>query len=217
MADEQVLSAIDSPAGRLVGRLTNLSEVRPDEPRNFRGEYPGWLLWTPPQILNFTHYRLRVDQDDEDPNYEISSGATSLQIFKGRRFQLSTYNATNGLESGKVDLEYDTEADLVLYINESLAEEEVQVNYTMDAASYAIPLAPYPQVGLNLTVFLAQDATGSRVPSWDASFINAPTTGLDGTADTLTVVQFVYRRIAGSTSGADAWYCVGYLTGLTTL
>lgn len=208
---------VDTPAGQLIAQLTNLDQRVPEIPPSFIGEYPGWLTWEAPELQNFTHFRLRVDQDSGDPDYEFPSGQRAVQIFRGRTFFLTAYNSTNGLESPMKVLAYDTEADLVQYVNESLAEEQVQVNYTMDSGSYAIPLAPYPQPGIRLTVFLTQDATGGRLPVWDSSFKNAPTTALDGTPSTLSVVDFVYRKVAGLPSGDDAWYCVGYETGLTTV
>jgi hypothetical protein len=210
-------SAVDSSSGRLAARLATLTKARPEEPRNFRGAYPGWLTWAPPQIKNFTHYRLRVGHDDSDPDFQFPNGTIAIQLFKGTQFFISTYNDTNNQESGRVQLEYDADGDLRGAIREGLAEEEVHVNTTMTAATHPVVNLPHPQPGLRLTVFLTQDASGSRTPSWPAFVLNAPTTAIDPTADTLSTIELVYRKVAGSPSGSDAWYCVNYQTGLSVL
>jgi len=205
----KIESAVDSSAGRLAARLTVLTDRRPDEPRNFTGSYPAYLSWTPPQAKNFTHYRLRIGHDDGDPDYEFPSGQLAIQIFYGSKFVLTTYNDTNGLESGPVVLEYDTLADLATAISGGLSDTDVTAEYTMDSSPYAIPCVPSPQSGVRLTVFLAQDATGGRTPSWASCYKNAPTTEIDGTASTLSVVGFSYR--------SGSWYRDSFETGLPTL
>lgn len=205
----KIESAVDSSPGRLTARLTKLSDRRPDEPRNFAGTYPAYLSWTPPQIKDFTHYRLRIDHDDGPPDMEFPSGQIGIQLFVGSRFFLTTYNDTNGLESGPVVLEYDTLADLTTAISGGSADTDVTAEYTMTSSPYAIPCVPSPQSGVRLTVFLAQDATGGRTPSWASCYKNAPTTEIDGTASTLSVVGFSYR--------SGSWYRDSFETGLPTL
>jgi hypothetical protein len=218
--DEELVAPVADTAAveQLIARVGKFSDFRPDPPRDFHGFPYGWLTWLAPQRDNFTHYRLRVDHDDELPDYEMPSGQTALQIFRGRTFFLTTYNQSNGYESPRQPLHYDAEADLRAAVAESLAEEEVHVNYTMTGGGlFAIPLSPYPHPGLRLVVFLAQDASGGNTPDWDTNFKNAPTTDIDGAADTLSVIEFTYRKIAGLPSGEDAWYCTNFQTGLSTL
>lgn len=188
----KIESATDSRAGQLAARLTTLTVRRPDEPRNFAGSYPGYLSWTPPQEKNFTHYRLRIDHDDADPDYEFTAGQLGIQLFIGSRFFLTTYNDTNGLESGPAVLEYDAAGDLTTVITGGSGETEVTAYYEMTSGPYAIPCTPSPQSGIELIVLLKQDATGGRTPSWASCFKNAPTTEIDGTASTLSMVGFSY-------------------------
>lgn len=218
--EEEVLEAPDSDIvglQQLVARVSNFSDFRPEPPRDFVGYLYGWLTWLAPQRENYTHYRLRVDHDDGEPDYELPRGHTAIQIFRGRTFFLTTYNQSNGYESPRAVLNYDAEADLRAAITESLAEEEVHVNYTMTSSPFPIPLSPYPHPGLRLIVFLTQDAGGGNTPSWDASFKNAPVADIDPGGDTLSVIEFTYRKVAGSPSGEDAWYCTNFQTGLLTL
>lgn len=191
----KIESAVDSSAGRLTARLTTLTDRRPDEPRNFVGSFPGYLSWTPPQINdNFTHYRLRIGHDDGEPDYEFTSGQLGIQLFIGSVFFLSTYNDTNGLESGPVVLEYDTQSDLLTLVSGggSGGETEVTAYYEMTSGPFPIPCTPSPQSGVELIVILKQDATGGRTPSWASCFKNAPTSQIDGTASTLSMVGFSY-------------------------
>lgn len=188
----KIESAVDSSAGRLTARLTTLTDRRPDEPRDFRGAYPGFLSWSPPQIKDFTHYRLRIDHDDGEPDYEFSAGQIGIQLFVGSRFFLTTYNNTNGLESGPAVLEYDAAGDLTTAITGGSSETEVTAYYEMTSGPYSIPCTPSPQSGIELIVILKQDATGGRTPSWASCFKNAPTTEIDGTASTLSMVGFSY-------------------------
>lgn len=204
----RIESAINSSAGRLAAELTTHTLRRPDEPRNFTGSYPGYLSWSPPQIKDFTHYRLRINHDDGPPDLEFPSGQIAIQLFIGSRFFLTTYNNTNGLESGPVVLEYDTLADLTTAISGGSTETEVTAYYEMDSSPYAIPCTPSPQSGVRLTVILKQDATGGRTPSWASCFKNAPTTEIDGTASTLSMVGFSYY--------GGFWWRDGLETGLPT-
>lgn len=220
MTDEQeviVERVPDRALEQVVARQLKFSDTRPEPPRDFRGFPYGWLTWVAPREDNFTHYRLRIDHDDGLPDYEIPSGHTAIQLFRGRVFFLTTFNVSNSIESAREVLAYDVEADLRTYIAESLREEEVTANYTMTSSPFPIPLAPYPQPGLRLVVFLTQDSGGGNTPSWDAAFKNAPTTDIDPAGDTLSVIDFVYRKEEGLPSGEDAWYCVNFQTGLSTL
>jgi hypothetical protein len=201
----------------MLQRVANIDPRRPEVPLSFQGAFPGWLTWEAPDLQNFTHYRLRVDQDAGLPEYEMPPGQRAIQMFKGRVFFLSTYNAVSRLESPLAVLAYDTEADFRKFAAQIAGGVMVAMNYTMNAASFPIPLNPAPSACFDVTFYLAQDGTGGRVPSWHASFKNAPTTALDGTANTLSWVTFSYRKVAGDPAGDDAWYCVGFDTGLATL
>lgn len=210
----RIESAVESRSGQLTARLTTLTERRPDEPRNFRGSYPGYLSWTPPQIQNFTHYRLRIGHDDGVPDFEFNSGQLGFQIFMGTTFFLTTYNDTNDLESGPVVLEYDVQSDLFALIGgggggSGSGDIEMDAEYTMDSSPYSIPCIPSVQNGARLTVWLTQDATGGRTPSWASCYKNAPTLEIDGTASTLSAVEFKGRN--------GSWYRVGLETGLPTV
>lgn len=197
----------------MTARLTTLTDRRPDEPRNFTGSYPAYLSWSPPQNANFTHYRLRIGHDDGVPDLEFPSGQTGVQLFIGRTFFLTTYNDTNGLESGPVVLEYDVQSDLALLVSGGSGggsgDIEMDAEYTMNSSPYAIPCIPSVQNGARLTVWLTQDATGGRTPSWASCYKNAPTTEIDGTASTLSAVEFKGRN--------GSWYRVGLETGLPTV
>lgn len=207
--EQRIDPAVDNSTGRMVARLTTLTDRRPDEPRNFVGSFPGYLSWSPPQSDNFTHYRIRIGHDDGDADYELSRGQLGIQLFIGSTFFLSTWNETNRLESGMVVLFYDTQSDLTALITGGSTETDVTAEYTMTSSPYPIPCVPSPQSGVRLTIFLAQDATGGRTPSWASCYKNAPTTEIDGTASTLSVIGFSYRN--------SAWYRDSLETGLSTL
>ncbi len=193
-----VKPALDSALGRLLARLKRLSGTRPEPARGFTVEPPGWFYWVAPKNKDFTHYRLRVDHDDGDPDIEMSAGQTRIQLFVGSVFFLTTYNDTNLLESSQVRLDYDASAD-----------RQSSVSLTLTAASTAIPFLPIARDDARLTVFLAQDATGGRAITWAAGFNNAPV-AIDGTPSTLSVVGFVGRN--------SLWYFDGsFATGLATL
>jgi hypothetical protein len=191
-------SAVDSPAGRMAARLALLTDRRPDEPRDFRGSYPGWLEWLPPPTQNFTHFFLRVGHDDGDPDYQFPRFQRSIQIFKGAVFFLSAFNDTNGLESGRVMLEYNAEQDLGSTPGGGTPGEEdnVTVAYLMASGTNPAPvpgsITPTPLK--RLTVFLLQpnDGVGGVAPSWPSIFKNPPTS-LNGTANTQSSVSFTYH------------------------
>ncbi len=89
-------------------------------------------------------------------------------------------------------LEYDTLADLGTAISGGSTDTDVTAYYEMTTGPFAIPCTPSPQSGIRLTVILKQDATGGRTPSWASCFKNAPTSEIDGTASTLSMVGFSY-------------------------
>jgi hypothetical protein len=83
-------------------RMLQVSNRRPDPPRELRfvDNLLSWLA--PPNTTNITHYRIRIDQDGGAPDYEVSAGQRSLQLFRGDTFTVSSYNAISGLESRRV-------------------------------------------------------------------------------------------------------------------
>lgn len=197
------MSAFDSAIGRLVARYLVATEERPGAPRGFTVDpSTNWFTWVPPQKKNFTHYRLRIDHDDGEPDIELSAGNFGIQLTRGSRFWLSTFNAFNGLESSKVLLEFGTSTP---------GGEEITVtaSYTATSSPYPIPCIPTPQSGVRLLVHYLQDGTGGRVPNWASCYKNAPTTEIDGTANTLSVIGF--------TEKSGSWYFDGsFATGLLT-
>lgn len=92
----------------------------------------------------------------------------------------------------------------------------VRMNYTMDSSPFAVQL-PQPSPAHSVIVWLRQDGFGGRQPAWPSIAKNAPTTGIDGTPNTLSWVRFEYETVAGSPAGDDAWYCAGWDTGLAQL
>lgn len=72
----------------------------------------------------------------------------------------------------------------------SSAGASIVESFTMNASPYNITLAASPTVGKILTVILIQDGTGSRVPVWPASCLNAPTS-VYYLAGTKSVIGFV--------------------------
>lgn len=91
----------------LVVRATGITTRRPRAPRELSyDETLGLLSWKAPadRGFPFTHYRIRVDTDGGEPDFELSAGQTSLQFRGSAAIYLSTYNSTNGLESTKVTI-----------------------------------------------------------------------------------------------------------------
>lgn len=198
------MSTFDSALGRLVARNLVATEDRPGAPRGFTVDsVTSWFSWIPPQRQNFTHYRLRIDHDDGDPDLEMSAGTFGVHLFRGSRFWLSTFNSFNGLESSQVMLTFETSAP-----GGTTEDIQVTAEHTLTADT-TIPCIPSPQSGARLLVFIAQDATGGWLITWASCFKNAPT-DLDTTPSTLSVVGFVYK--------GGFWYFDGsFGTGLGTV
>lgn len=210
-------SGIRGRAGRLTARVTGLSQRRPEAPRNFRGRSPGVLSWTapPPTAPPYSHYRIRIDTDAGNPAYELSSGHTEIQILRGSRFVISTYNQANGLESSKVYLNYNAAGDITTGGTIQTEELQVTAETTLSASSTQIPCNPTPTPGVRLVWYIAQDATGGREITWASCYKNAPI-DIDGTASTLSVIAFVAR--IDPADSLYKWYFDGsFSTGLATL
>ncbi len=210
-------SGVRGRAGRLTARVTGLSQRRPEPPRNFRGESPGRLSWTapPPTAPPYSHYRIRVDRDNGEPHYQVSSGQGEIQILYGSRFVLSTYNEANGLESAKVYLNYNAAGDITSGGTTQSEDLQVTSNKTLAASTTQIECNPSPQPGPRLVWNIAQDATGGREITWASCYKNAPV-DIDGTPNTLTVVGFVART--DPSDGTYKWYWDGsFGTGLGSL
>lgn len=90
--------------GNLLKRNLTMSRFRPGRPRSLRFE-DNLLKWQPPADDSaVTHYRLRIDTDSGPPDYEVSAGQTSLQLFRGQSFVLSAYNSITRQESVKIGI-----------------------------------------------------------------------------------------------------------------
>lgn len=209
---DQTESAVNSPIGRLVARVTSISEVRPSAPVDFRADSTtSTLQWgSPGPGVVFTHYRLRIDHDDGIPDMEFSRGNVMVQMFFGSQFALTAYNQANDLESNPVYVTHTftgaggSSGDCDCGAGFTHIEE-----HTM-TADYTVPATTYtPCTGDMLTWFLAQDSTGGWIPTWNAQYYNAPTTDINGTPSTLSVIRFVGRN--------SKWYFAGLDTGLTTV
>ena len=90
---------------RLIARVTKLTRRRPSPPRELRQDATRNLLtWKPPVASGapFTHYRVRIDHDGGEPDFEVSCGQRSLTVPTGSRVFLTAYNQTNGFESPRV-------------------------------------------------------------------------------------------------------------------
>lgn len=210
-------SGVRGRSGRLTARVTGLSQRRPEPPRNFRGQSPGWLSWTtpPPTAPPFSHYRLRIDHDDGAAEYELPSGHLGIQILRGSRFVLTTYNEANGLESARVYLNYNAAGDITTGGTTQTEELQVTAETTLSTSTTQIPCNPTPTPGVRLVWYIAQDATGGREITWASCYKNAPT-DIDGTASTLSVVAFVSR--VDPADSLYKWYFDGsFSTGLATL
>lgn len=210
-------SGIRGRAGRLTARVTGLSQRRPEAPRNFRGRSPGVLSWTapPPTAPPYSHYRIRIDTDAGNPAYELSSGHTEIQILRGSRFVISTYNQANGLESSRVYLNYNAAGDITTGGTTQTEEQQVTADITLSAATTQIPCNPSPTPGIRLVWYIAQDATGGREITWASCYKNGPT-DIDPAASTLTAVSFVAR--IDPSDGLYKWYLDSLpATGLLSL
>lgn len=197
-----ISSATDSSTGRLVAVQNSITLVRPQPPPGVKYA-SGVLTWDAPSNDNvFTHYRIRIDNESDDP-IQVPSDQRRYPVTYGGKFFVSTYNATIDQESSAATA---SASDGVYVPRSSIAY------YTATASPTAIANTSHtPGDGDSFTVFFLQDGTGNRVPSWGTQFKNAPTTiptDIDGTANTLTTADF--RGRGGS------WYCVSVRTGLTT-
>jgi hypothetical protein len=84
---------------RLAYRQFKITTKRPEPPREL-GFLGNLLTWKPPQRdENVTHYRIRIDTDAGDPDYEVSAGQKSQLLYQGSMFYVSSYNAPMRLES----------------------------------------------------------------------------------------------------------------------
>jgi hypothetical protein len=103
-ASSSRIDAVES----LVARQLKITKLRPAPPRDlmFDGA-TNVLTWRPPVKTNLaTHYRVRIDKDAGDPDYELSLGQTSLPIAKGTKVWITAYNQTNDRESEPRTLTY---------------------------------------------------------------------------------------------------------------
>lgn len=94
-----------SQTERLIARTGKITRQRPPAPREVRfAADTNQLTWKPPADKKlFTHFRVRVDSDGGEPDFEVSAGQTSINIpYGAKQFWVSTYNEVNRLESVKM-------------------------------------------------------------------------------------------------------------------
>jgi hypothetical protein len=185
----------------LIFRLNLIDVRRPDPPRNFRADDQLWFTWESPPIENFTHYRLRIDHDGGETDMQFPRGHHSIQLFRGKRFFLTTFNQVSGMESYPVVLEKD--ANQLLFGGQSGYQKMTQ---TVTLTSNSTLSSVTPGDNDLLTVYVNQDSTGGWALTWSSQFKNAPTTALLTTPLTQSAISFRGR--------GGFWWCFSWLTGL---
>lgn len=121
--------------------------------------------WTlPADADGITHFNLRVDHDDADPDFQVPPGTTKYYIPNGSTLVLSSYNEQFKIESQKI----------TVAMGAGIGTETQFLSLTLTTASTAINTASAPMVGDRLVVTLTQDATGGRNVTWGANFGKVP-------------------------------------------
>lgn len=191
------MSALDNATGRLAARLGRYSDRRPAAPRGIRVDTTNnWVSWDPPAASEvFTHYRLWIDTDEGEQDMEFTPGTRGVHLFRGQRIALACWNAPAELLSSKIYLTYDFTALLSGGggCSGCAGKSDVHVQITnLTASPTTVPNTSWtPCTGDQLCCKLIQDATGGRTVAWDTQFEHAPTTDIDGTPNTYSLVRFV--------------------------
>ncbi len=191
------MSALDSAAGRLAARLGRYSDQRPAAPRGIRVDTAtNWVSWDPPAASEvFTNYQVWIDRDDGDPDITVERGTRGFFCFRGTAVSVAAYNNQSNLASSKISVAY----DFTTLIGsgggcvDCSGKSDVRIEtMTLDAAPDTVPKTSFtPCTGDQLCWKLNQDGSGNRTVAWDTQYENAPTTDINGTAGTFTLVRFV--------------------------
>jgi hypothetical protein len=81
---------------------TDITPRRPLPPRGVRFSN-GFVQWeAPPKGIPVTHYGIRIDHDDKDPDIVVPFGCRFAQVPSGKKAWVSSGNIQNELESQKV-------------------------------------------------------------------------------------------------------------------
>lgn len=191
------MSALDNATGRLAARLGRYSDQRPAPPRGIRVDTANnWVSWDPPAASEiYTHFRLWINTDSGDPHMEFPAGQRGVQLFWGTQIFLACWNEPAQLASSKISLSYNFGT---LLSNSGgcsgcSGKSDVHVQITdLTASPTTVPNTSWtPCTGDQLCCKLIQDATGGRTVAWDTQFEHAPTTDIDGTPNTYSLVRFV--------------------------
>lgn len=200
-------SVFGPAAGRMSARMDRLSYDRPDAPRDFRVSDKNFFSWLPPVDSRMvTHYRLRINHDDGEPDEEFTRGCRGVQLFYGQTFALTSFNQHSELESSPVYLEYDAEA--AVFGGGSGAASYVE-EHEVTSTSYSFTTAHSAAAGNILTLKIEMNSSASSITfSWSSDFEPAPLDAeLDTTQGTYTLVTFV---------GVNSkWACISVRTGLS--
>lgn len=154
---------------RMVKRNFQMSARRPPPPREVQYDAStGALSWLPPaDRTDFTHYRIRVGTDFGPPNYEVSAGQTSFQIWSGSVFYVSTYNQVNGTESELVRVDAGEIGTIPRHYG--LAIDLADPTTEIESPASTI------RDGDDLLVFIYQGDTDGREITWSTDFGRAST------------------------------------------
>lgn len=199
-------SAIAPAAGRMAARLSTLSNIRPLKPLSFAVDSFNFFSWDPPPRDNFTHYRLRIDHDDGDPDYEFPAGQRGIQLFVGHNFFLSAYNDQSRLESAQLRVTHDCEAAV---FGGGAGGSNYNDTHTVSGSSYTFTTARTATSSDWLVLFIEFTSTSASITlTWDTVFKNPPAV-LNTDQNTLSTITFKGR--------GSNWYCTSWLTGQPTV
>lgn len=180
----------EGPTGRMLARLATVTERRPSPPSSFVVNSYNWFSWDAPDDDFHTHYRIRINHDDGEPDIEVPGGQTGIQLLYGTRFALTSYNQHNRLESYPVFLNYDANAAVFGGGTGSASRVET---HTITGSSYNFTSAYTAAAGdrLFLKVYFNSSATAITF-TWSSAFEHTPLDAVfDTTQTTYTYLDFV--------------------------
>jgi hypothetical protein len=144
---------------------------QPDPPRDLRFDrLKRELTWKAPRnSLNVTHFNIRLDRDDGEPDFQVGGDQTKFVVPNAKMVVVSSWNETGALQSAPAILE-------VPGSGSSLGANTVtwRVTFNLTTALTTITSPVPPVEGERLIVTLVQDATGGRDVTWATAFGEAP-------------------------------------------
>ena len=105
-----------TPFERQALRYMKVTQAKLQPPRELTF-VDNMLRWSAPQNESgITAYRIRLDTDGGDPNYQVPHGQHSLQLFKGAKFYVTSYNEVMDRESSPafLDASYGVDGNITL-------------------------------------------------------------------------------------------------------